>query len=392
MSKTFLHVDLDAFFASVEQRDHPEYRGKPLIVGGVPGDKRSVVSTASYEARKYGVHSAMPLTQAIQLCPNGIFIRGNHHLYEEVSHQIMSIFKNYSPDVKQMSIDEAFIDITGTEKLFGPPQELALKLKKEVFEKTQLTVSVGISSSMYVAKIASGYKKPDGLTIIPDGEEENFMLSLPLEKLWGAGKSTLARLKASGFTSIKAIHGASQNLLMSIFGNSGGTFLYNAVRGNKEMVFGGEAKNHSISTETTFEEDLTNLYVIETALMQLSQNVLYRMHKENVRTHTLALKIRYEDFTTVSVQETFELPVSNADDIFEKTKRLFYKKYTAPKGIRLLGVSADKLEKKTNPVQQDFFNNANEKKARLEEAIFRMEQKNPELKLKKARLLDADKN
>ena len=159
--KVFIHVDLDAFFASVEQHDHPEYKGKPVIVGGIPGDRRAVVSTASYEARKYGVHSALPLAKAVELCPNAIFLRGNHKRYAEVSHKIMSIFKEFSPSVIQMSIDEAFIDLTGTEKLFGPPLEIAKKIKAKVKEQTGLTVSVGIASTMYVAKIASGYKKPE---------------------------------------------------------------------------------------------------------------------------------------------------------------------------------------------------------------------------------------
>lgn len=386
MQKVFIHVDLDAFFASVEQRDHPEYKGKPLIVGGLPSDRRSVVSTASYEARKYGVHSAMPIFQAVRLCPNGIFIRGNHQKYEEISNQIMEIFSNYSPTVIQMSIDEAFIDITGTEKLFGAPEEIAKKIKKEIYDKTQLTVSIGISQSQYVAKIASGYKKPNGLTIVPPGKEEDFMLSLPLEKLWGVGKKTQQHLKDAGFKTTKDIYSKSENLLISIFGNTG-SYLYNAVRGNMDLQFGTESKYHSVSSETTFEFDLTDTYSMENAIMSLAYNVNYRMHKENVRTKTVAVKIRYEDFSTVSIQETSEYPVSNADDLYERCKRLFYKKYEKGRGIRLLGISCDKVESKNIPVQQNLFEDINTKKARLEEAIYAMEDKNPELKIRKARLL-----
>jgi len=389
MQKVFIHVDLDAFFASVEQRDHPEYRGKPLVVGGLPSDRRSVVSTASYEARKYGIHSAMPVFQAVRLCPSAIFVRGNHQKYEEVSNQIMEIFSNYSPTVIQMSIDEAFIDITGTEKLFGTPEEIAKKIKREVFEKTQLTVSIGISQSKYVAKIASGYRKPNGLTIIPPGKEEDFMLALPLEKLWGVGKKTQQHLKDAGFKTTKDIHSKSEKLLISIFGNTG-SYLYNAVRGNMGLEFGTEAKYHSISSETTFEFDLTDTYSMENAIMALCYNVNYRMHKENVRTKTVAVKIRYEDFSTVSIQETSEYPVSNADDLYERCKRLFYKKYEKGRGIRLLGISADKVESKSIPIQQNLFEDINTKKARLEEAIYAMEDKNPKLKIRKARLIDND--
>ena len=191
MNKIFLHVDLDAFFASVEQLDHPEYRGKPVIVGGLPQDRRSVVSTASYEARQYGVHSAMPTSQALRLCPNGIFVRCRMERYHEKSEEVMNIFREYSPDIQQISVDEAFIDLTGTEILFGPPEETARRLKAEVFEKTGLTVSVGLASTKYCAKIASGLKKPDGLTIVEAGRENEFMLSLPIEKVWGAGSKTL---------------------------------------------------------------------------------------------------------------------------------------------------------------------------------------------------------
>ena len=156
----FLHIDLDAFFASVEQKDHPDWKGKPVIVGGLPGDRRAVVSTASYEARAYGVHSAMPLSEAVRRCPNGIFVRGNMKRYHELSETVMAIFRQYSPDVQQMSVDEAFIDLTGTERLFGEPSETAKRIKQEVFEKTSLTVSVGLASTRYIAKIASGLKKP----------------------------------------------------------------------------------------------------------------------------------------------------------------------------------------------------------------------------------------
>ena len=175
----YLHADLDAFFASVEQLDHPEYRGKPVIVGGLPQDKRSVVSTASYEARVFGVHSAMPVARAYQLCPQGIFVHGRMKRYSELSFQIMQIFSDFSPDVQQMSIDEAFIDLTGTEKLFGPPQETARRIKERVKKETGLTVSIGLAPTKYLAKLASDMQKPDGFYMIEEGTEESFMLNLP---------------------------------------------------------------------------------------------------------------------------------------------------------------------------------------------------------------------
>ena len=389
--KVFLHVDLDAFFASVEQLDHPEYRGKPVIVGGLPGDRRSVVSTASYEARKYGVHSAMPTFKAVKLCPNGIFVRGNYKRYCQLSNQIMNIFGDFSPTVIQMSIDEAFIDITGTEHLFGTPLETAKKIKSRVKAETGLTVSVGIASTMYIAKIASGYKKPDGITFIPKGRETEFMLSLPLDKVWGAGTKTLERLKALGYSTTKDMYNSSEQLLVTLMGNSTGTFLYNAVRGNKDFIFGEEAKNHSISAETTFIYDLTDLYIMETAIMDLANQIIWRIHKENLRSKTVGLKIRYEDFKTVSIQETSDMPITNADDLYERCKRLLEKKYDKNKGIRLLGVCVSNLEKADEATQGLLFDFGNAKKAKVEKAIFNMESKNPALKLRKARLIDVNR-
>ncbi len=385
--RIYLHVDLDAFFASVEQHDHPEYRGKPVIVGGLPEDRRSVVSTASYEARKYGVHSALPVALASRLCPNGIFLRGNYKRYSEISHCIMEIFRNYSPDVTQMSIDEAFIDITGTERLFGTPQETARKIKNEVLEKTGLTVSIGIACTKYVAKIASGYRKPDGITFVPKGKEEDFMLSLPLEKLWGVGTKTLSRLKSAGFFTMKDIHSKSKGLLVAIFGDCMGTFLYNAVRGNRELDFGGDAKNRSISEEHTFEYDITDRYAVDTALMELSNHIHWKMMKENIRARTIVLKVRYEDFCTVTVRETYEVPFMNADDFFERCRTLFSKKVEFEKSIRLLGVGVSSIEANEKPLQKELFDFGNEKKSKVEKAIFEMEKKNPRLKMKKARIL-----
>ena len=387
MNKVFLHVDLDAFFASVEQLDHPEYRGKPVIVGGLPGDRRSVVSTASYEARKFGVHSAMPTFQAVKLCPQGIFLRGRMKRYHEKSEEVMAIFKNYSPDIQQISVDEAFIDLTGTERLFGDPLETAKKLKAEVLEKTGLTVSVGLASTKYCAKIASGLQKPDGLTVVPFGGETDFMLSLPITKVWGAGNKTLAKLESYGIRTTRDIYNRSEKLLQSLFGKAAGTFLYNSVRGNAGVDFRAEPKSRSISAENTYEYDLTNPEIIETALLSLCHTVMFRSLREKVRSTSVALKIRYEDFSTVSVQSTSERYVSSVDDLFERAKALLEKKRNASLGIRLLGVGMYNLEDEKTPRQQELFDFGEEKKRRLENAILKAQEKDPALKITKARLL-----
>ncbi len=386
MQSVFLHIDLDAFFASVEQLDHPEWRGKPVIVGGKPGDRRSVVSTASYEARKFGIHSAMPIVQAVKLCPQGIYVHGNMERYHQKSQEVMAIFHNYSPDVQQMSVDEAFIDLTGTERLFGSPEESARRIKSEVKEKTGLTVSVGIASSKYLAKIASGLKKPDGLFTVPFGGEEEFMLNLPLDKVWGIGKKSLVRLQNAGLRTTREIHRHSLTFLTGIMGPAGGSFLYNTVRGLENDTF-QPAKTHSISSESTYPYDLVDRDVIDTALLELCYTVMFRLLREKARSHSLGIKIRYEDFTTVSIQEGSDRDFSSVDDLFERAKTLFYKKYESGRGIRLLGVAAQNLEDSSAPRQADLFDFGEEKKRKVEEAILKQLEKNPAIKITKARMM-----
>lgn len=385
MSSWILHVDLDAFFASVEVLDHPEYRGKPVIVGGLPDQRRSVVSTCSYEARKFGVHSAMPIAQAYHLCPHGIFIEGNYKRYQEKSYEVMSVFKDFSPDVMQMSVDEAFIDLTGTERLFGPVEKTAEKIKKLVKEKTGLTVSMGLASNHYIAKIASGLNKPDGFTIVDAGKEMEFMHSLPLEKLWGAGGKTLDKLKKNGIFSIKDIYDRSPELLNRTFGDSTGSFLYKACRGMENDIFTSETKSHSVSAETTFEYDLYSQDAIEKAILELVQTVHFRLLKEHLVSRTPFIKIRYEDFQTVSIQETSDRNIGSLEDFYERTKRLFYKKYDRQRGIRLLGIGAQNTESDSLPQMKELFDFGDEKKRKVEQAVLQATKKT-HIEIKKARL------
>lgn len=376
---------MDAFFASVEQRDHPEWRGKPLIVGGLPGEPRSVVSTASYEARKFGVHSAMPVFKAVKLCPDGIFVHGNHKHYSEISMQIMQILSKYSPDVRQISIDEASIEMTGTELLFGEPDEAALKIQKEIFDATQLTVSIGLAANAYLAKLASEVNKPNGFYAIPMGKEEDFMLSLPLKKVWGIGTKTLEKLNKNGFFTTKDIFLRSKEFLVSTFGECAGNFLFNSVRGIETPSKGPSA--HSISNEITFPEDITNIYTAETALMELCHSIMFRILKEESFSKTVFLKIRYDDFSTFTVQQTFSEYVTSTDDLFEKLKSIFEKKYENGRGIRLLGAGLENIQGKDAPIQEVLFDFGEKKKQAVENAILKLSSKHPEIKIQKARTL-----
>lgn len=386
-TKTFLHIDLDAFYASVEQVDFPEYKGKPVIVGSLPEDKRGVVSTCSYEARKYGVHSAMPIYQAYRLCPEGIYLRGRMNRYQEKSKEVMSIFYNFTPSVQQISIDEAFLDISGSEKLFGKPIELAEKIKESILEKTGLSVSIGIAHTKYLAKIASGMSKPAGLYQIHAGDEENFMLKLPLKKVWGVGEKTLKRLQDAGFSTTEQVHKASMSLLQSLFGKSFGEFLWKVVRGIEAERFDERVINKSISEEQTFENDISDIDVLEKVLLELSQNLFFRLLHTNLHCKTVHLKIRYNDFTTVSIQETHEKSIATSDELFEIAKKLFHKKYENTRSLRLMGLGFFNVKEGQEEMQQDLFAFENEKKKNLEKAILELQKKDPSLIIKKARLL-----
>lgn len=385
----YLHVDLDAFFASVEQLDHPEYRGKPVIVGGKPDDRRSVVSTASYEARKYGVHSAMPTAKAYKLCPQGIYVHGRMERYSQISYSIMSILKNYSPDVLQMSIDEAFLDITGTEKIFGPPEETAYKIKNEIKEKTGLTVSVGLAQSKYFAKIASDINKPDGFYFVEPGKEEEFILNLPLKKVFGVGEKSLENLNKVGIITTRDIHEKSLESLQFLCGKNQGQFLYDIVRGKCEDRFGKESKSHSISSETTFPYDVTDEYTLETTLLNLAYGLKFRLLKENGFSRTVMVKIRYEDFSTVSIQHTYTENIFTIDDLYSKAKELFLQKWEYNRGVRLLGLGLENIESEDKPYQQGLFDDGHEKKEKVEKAILDLSKKHPEIKIHKARMLQS---
>ena len=262
-------MDLDAFFASVEQRDHPEYRGKPLIIGVVA--PRSVVSTCSYEARRFGVHSAMPTTQAYRLCPQGIFIPGDMHLYSRVSKQVMNIIREYAPEMHQVSIDEASLDMTGTRRLFGPAKPLAMKMKQRVKDEIGITMSIGIARSPFIAKMASDYNKPDGLCVVSPGKEQLFIDAIGLPKLWGLGKSGLAFLESRRIRTPEQVRQYSLEELQNLVGNSFGSYLYNACRGIDPGIMFQKSKSHSISTETTFFEDVKD----EQTLCQVLKRLIH---------------------------------------------------------------------------------------------------------------------
>ena len=382
----FFHVDLDAFYASVEQLDNPEYKGRPVIVGG--NMRRSVVATCSYEARKFGVHSAMPMLKARSLCPEGVFIKPRMKRYHEKSKEVMNILKDFTPDVQQISIDEAFLNMTGMEKLLGRPEESAKTLKEKIYKTAGLTVSVGCGSNKYIAKIASGKSKPDGLFMVPCGKEAEFMKTLPLKDIWGIGKKTREKLIQAGLTDVPKILTASEYLLKTILGEAGSKFLYNAVRGQLTEIFPEEAKHRSVSTEETFEYDLFLHEEIDDVLFHLSNELMYRVLDEKLKSKTVAVKIRYTDFKTVSVQSTEEA-ITNVQDLYNRAKNLFYKKFDGKTPIRLLGLAIINTECGGTKIQSELFSYEKEtKKRKIEEAVYNIAKKEGRAVLKPARLID----
>jgi DNA polymerase-4 len=286
-------------------------------------------------------------------------------------------------------VDEAFIDISGMEGLFGPPEGLARKLKNAIHEKTGLTVSVGLASNKYIAKIASGMSKPDGLFIIPPGDEEKFMRSLPVSKIWGAGEKTQELFKKHSIKTCEELSRLSLDALTSIFGKAFGLFLYRAVRGEGAETFDETRGTHSMSGERTFDYDLYDTFAMETALLDICQTLMWRLLDCEWQTRTVSIKIRYEDFSTEGARETSDDPVSTLNDLYKRLQSLFHKKYKSGRGVRLLGAGLMNLES-ARAHQSDLFNTGNEKERRLEQSILEINKKFPSAAVKRGRTWLAD--
>ncbi len=384
------HVDLDAFYASVEQVDKPEYRGRPVIIGARPGT-RGVVAACSYEARTYGVHSAMPISEAYRRCPDGVYLPVRMRRYQEVSRTIMKIFDDYTPRVQQISVDEAFLDMSGTERLFGDPEKTALRLKEQVSSSTGLTLSIGIAPNKYVAKMASEYDKPDGLWRVAPGGEEQFLDSIPLKNLWGVGKKTLDRLYELNITTIPRLREFSKPLLQSMMGEAAGAFLYNAVRGTDPGIFNEEPKSHSISSEVTFEADVKDRDIIKKTLLNISHQVMFRLFEERFKTKTAFLKLRFSDFTTTTVQKTMKHYLHSAEEFYSVLLELLEKRWNGGEPVRLIGAGAASLEPLSIPDQPELFEQKYDKEKKVEEAVLKIRSKISHDSIVKAALLDKEK-
>jgi DNA polymerase IV len=336
--RKIIHIDMDAFYASVEQRDNPIYRGKPLIVGGLPEGRGGVVATASYEARKFGVRSAMPSKQAQQLCPHALFVRPRFEAYKEVSVRIREIFHRYTDLIEPLSLDEAYLDVTDDKQNIGSALEIARQIKAAIKDELQLTASAGVSINKFVAKIASDINKPDGLTFIGPSSIGAFMEQLPVDKFFGVGKVTAAKMRSLGLFTGADLKALSEERLVAHFGKSG-TFYYKIVRGidDREVQPHREAK--SLAAEDTFPYDLRNLEEMEEQLDKIAQLVFSRLQKRNLQGRTITLKVKYNDFKQITRNRSFARPVADLETIVLTAKELMAATFEVDQRVRLLGIS-----------------------------------------------------
>ncbi len=367
-NKAIIHLDMDAFYAAVEVLDNPSLKGKPVVVGG--GKKRGVVSSASYEARKFGVHSAQPVATAMRLCPPGIFLPVRMQRYREVSQQVFEIFHRFSPLVEPLSLDEAFLDLTGSTRLFGSVVEVARKIKQQVAAETGLTVSAGVAPSKFVAKIASDIQKPDGLTIVPQKKVREFLNPLPIEKLWGVGKTTRKTLSQLGVKTIGDLSRLPSELLVKRLGKQG-LHLHLLATGVDEREVQSERQVKSIGHEETYPEDIRDMTSVKKELLSLATRVARRLRRNNFIGRTITLKVKYQDFVQITRSITLPEPSDDGREIFQNCCDLLRKTEVGKRPVRLLGISVSQLSMFDEEEQLALFNQieVGEKRKKLNRAL-----------------------
>lgn len=351
LRSAIIHIDMDAFYASIEQLDNPDYRGKPVIVGG-SADSRGVVSAASYEARKYGVHSAMPTARAQRLCPNGIFLPVRMKRYQEVSKAIHKIMRDYTDMIEPLSLDEAFLDVNGSLRLFGSAVAIGHAIKSRIKKELSLTASVGIASNKLLAKLASDYDKPDGFMVIDDREILVFLSRLPVEKLWGIGPVTREQLGKLGITQVGQLQRWSKTDLQRRFGQAHGAHLFDVCRGIDHSAVIAHRKAKSISSEHTFAVDTDDRRTIQRTLMEQCETVGRRLREQKLAGRTIMLKLRYPDFSMVTRNHSLPHPTNLDGEIYTVADQMLQRSLPPRQPIRLIGVGAAHLLPVNQPAQQ----------------------------------------
>ncbi len=383
--RTILHVDLDAFFAAVEQRDRPELRGRPVIVGGGGGeDARGVVSAASYEARVFGVHSAMSLREAYRRCPNGVFLPVDGRRYQAASREVMAILRRFTPQVEPISIDEAFLDVTGSAALFGDGPTIARQIKHDVRAEVGLTASVGVASTKLVAKIASDLRKPDGLVVVAPGDEASFLAPLPISRLWGVGEKTAKVLADYSVRTIGDLAALPPDLIERRFGKHGSSLVERARGIDSDPVHEGDPAK-SVGHEHTFDVDTSDPETIERTLLGMADGVAGRLRSAGVRASTVTVKIRDSSFRTITRQRTLAEPTDMTEPIFRAAIELARPEVKGIR-VRLLGVTASNLGERE---QLSLFEAGEPRRRRAVEAADALRHRYGERVVTRARLLRA---
>jgi DNA polymerase-4 len=383
--RTILHVDLDAFFASVEQRDHPELRGKPVIVGGGDRTARGVVSAASYEARAFGVRSAMSLREAGRRCPHGIFVPVDGRRYQQASRDVMTVLRRFTPQVEPISIDEAFLDVTGSYGLFGDGPTIARRIKDEVRADVGLTASVGVATTKLVAKIASDLRKPDGLVIVEPGDEVSFLAPLEIGRLWGVGEKTRVVLADYGVRTIGDLAALPPDVLIRRFGKHGASLVQRARGVDADPVHDGDPAK-SVGHEHTFDVDTADREILERTLLAMADGVAGRLRSAGVRAGTVAVKIRDTSFRTITRQRTLAEPTDMTEPIYRAALELARPEFRGIR-VRLLGVTASNLGERE---QLGLFSDEDPKRRRVTEAADAVRRRYGGDAVTRARLLGAD--
>lgn len=344
--RKIIHVDMDAFFAAVEQRDNPELRGKAVIIGGSPNG-RGVVSTASYEARKFGVHSAMPCSQAARLCPHGIFVKANFEAYKLASNQIREIFFEYTDLVEPLSLDEAYLDVTENHKNNPSATLIAKEILQKITDITQLTASAGVAHNKFLAKVASDYNKPNGLTLVPPEKAVAFLEELDIKKFFGVGKATQKKMHALGIKNGGDLKKWTEIDLVKAFGKSGRHY-YKIVRGIDKREVKSHRIRKSYGKERTFSEDMGDLDWVNNFLMELSESISEGMQKINAAGKTITLKVRYKNFDTITRSQSLTHHTNKADEISTIARQLLEQTDAGNREVRLLGISLSNLNLSEN--------------------------------------------
>lgn len=372
--REILHVDMDAFFVSVEEVRDPSLVGKPVIVGGDP-DGRGVVAAASYAARRYGIHSAMPLAKARRLCPHAIFLRGSHGVYGDFSRRVFKVLEKYSPLVEKMSLDEAYVDLTGCQKLHGPVLETAERIRNEIKKEVGINASIGIASNKLLAKVASAFVKPRGILWIAPGKEKKFLEPLPVGRIPGVGPKSFERFKRMGVKTVGDLVALPKELLEEVYGKSG-NWLYLKSRGIcTSPVSGHEEDSRSISRETTLETDSQDARFLESTLSYLVEKAATQLRASDLFVRTVTLKLRTADFKTVTRSHTLKEPTSEDHVIFNIAVNLFRKRFTRKTPVRLVGISLSSLTRESS-VQTDLFEQtSHEQRDNLYQGIDRIRSK-----------------